>query len=49
MEPVDSLPSDIQVMRVAIGIYDDDFNAYRGVYHGIGSVYLSLLNLSQKD
>jgi hypothetical protein len=35
----------IRVIRVAIGIYDDDFNAYRGVYHGIGGVYLGILNL----
>jgi hypothetical protein len=30
------LEEDVKILRIAIGIYDDDFNAYRGVYHGIG-------------
>jgi hypothetical protein len=33
------------IIRVAIAIYDDNFNAYRGVYHGIGSMYVGILNL----
>jgi len=41
----------ISIRRIAIAIYDDDFNAYRGVYHGIGGIYLGILNLDaeQKD
>ena len=45
LDPV-RLPSpEVKILRLAIGIYDDDFNAYRGVYHGIGGVYLGVLNL----
>jgi hypothetical protein len=44
------LPSpDTRVLRIGIAIYDDDFNAYRGVYHGIGGVYLCVLNLGWYD
>jgi hypothetical protein len=47
--PVQLPSSDTKVLRIGLAIYDDDFNAYRGVYHGIGSVYLSVLNLGWKD
>jgi hypothetical protein len=40
-----ALGPNVQVIRLAVAIYDDDFNAYRGVYHGIGGVYLCVLNL----
>lgn len=44
------LPSpETRVLRIGIAIYDDDFNAYRGVYHGIGGVYLCVLNLGWYD
>jgi hypothetical protein len=34
------------IVRLGLAIYDDDFNAYRGVYHSIGGVYLGVLNLN---
>jgi hypothetical protein len=46
--PFDLEPS-INIIRIAIAIYDDDFNAYRGVYHGIGGIYLGILNLSKEQ
>jgi hypothetical protein len=43
--PYDLPTPETKVLRIGLGIYDDDFNAYRGVYHGIGGVYLGVLNL----
>ena len=40
---------DTRIIRLALAIYDDDFNAYRGVYHGIGGVYLGILNLGWNE
>lgn len=48
MAPFQLAPQ-VRVLRIAIAIYDDDFNAYRGVYHGIGGVYLCVLNLGWYD
>ena len=45
LQPIFLNEPDIKIIRLGIGIYDDDFNAYRGVYHGIGGVYLGILNL----